>query len=135
MTGDAPIIRVVGAAILAGDPLRVLAAQRDGPPHLAGLWEFPGGKAEPGEDDRDALVRECREELRVDIEVGTRVGADVVIGDGAAVLRVWTARLIGGEPHAVEHRSLRWLAADELDDIPWIPADLPLVHALRAVLD
>ncbi len=134
MPGDTPLIRVVGAAIVAGEPPRVLAAQRDGPEQLAGLWEFPGGKAEAGEDDRDALVRECREELRVEVEVGVRVGADRIIGDGTAVLRVWTARLVSGEPRPVEHRSLRWLAADELFEVDWLPADLPLVHALRGVL-
>lgn len=126
---------VVGAAIVAGDPPRLLAAQRDAPTTLAGLWEFPGGKVEPDEDDLAALVRECREELQVEVAVGARVGGDVVIGDGTAVLRVWTATIVAGEPHPVEHRSLRWLSVDELYDVEWIPADLPLVAAVAAVLE
>jgi 8-oxo-dGTP diphosphatase len=135
VTDDASVVRVVGAAILADAPPRVLAAQRAAPEHLAGLWEFPGGKAEDGEADLDALVRECREELLVDVAVGPRLGDDIALGDGSGVLRVWTARLVEGHPHAVEHRALRWLTVDELYDVEWIPADLPLVHALRALLD
>jgi len=123
-------VTIVGAAILDGGS-RVLAAQRSAPPALAGRWEFPGGKVEPGEPDTDALVRECREELGVAVEVLDRLGQDVVLPGGTAVLRVWTARLVAGVPAAREHLALRWLAPHELDDVPWLAPDLPLVDALR----
>ncbi len=127
----APLI-IVGAAIVRGG--RVLGCERAEPPETAGRWEFPGGKVEPGESDHDALVRECEEELGVRIEVGARVGGDIPLGHGRAVLRVWLARLIGGEPQALEHRSLRWLAPAELDSVPWLPADAPIVGELGGIL-
>jgi 8-oxo-dGTP diphosphatase len=122
----APII-VVGAAII--DKGRLLAAQRTEPPELAGGWEFPGGKVEPGETEQDALVRECREELGVDVVVGRRVGEDCPLHNGM-VMRVWTAAIVGGEPEAREHAALRWLSAAELFDTPWLPADIPAVKAV-----
>jgi 8-oxo-dGTP diphosphatase len=129
---------VVGAAILDGDPpgCRVLATQRAEPPRLAGLWEFPGGKVEEGETDVEALLREVREELDVVVSVGDRLGGDVVVqGDrGEWVLRVWTARIAAGTVRLVEHSDARWLSVDELDDVPWIEADAPLVEALRTLL-
>ena len=99
---------IVAAAIVAGDPPRVLAAQRSYPPELAGLWELPGGKVHDGESDLDALVRECREELGVEVRPGRRLGDDVAIG-AQSVLRVWWAELVRGEPAALEHSALRWL--------------------------
>jgi 8-oxo-dGTP diphosphatase len=129
---------VVGAAILDGSPpgCRVLATERAKPPHLAGRWEFPGGKVEPGEEEVAALVRECREELSVEIAVGERLGGDVVLqgSRGPWVLKVWTARIVAGDVRLVEHADSRWLSAAELDDVPWIEADAPLVEALRALL-
>ena len=122
---------MVGAAVLRDG--RVLASRRTEPPRLAGLWEFPGGKVEPGEDDVAALVRELREELRVDVEVGARLGGDLPIG-ATAVLRVYLCRLLSGEPALVDHDEHRWLGADELLDVPWIPVDLPLVEQLRGLL-
>ncbi len=122
---------MVGAAVLRDG--RVLASRRTEPPRLAGLWEFPGGKVEPGEDDVSALVRELREELQVEVEVGDRLGEDLPIG-ATAVLRVYVCRLLDGEPALVDHDEHRWLGADELLDVPWIPVDLPLVEQLRARL-
>ncbi|MBG0826174.1 (deoxy)nucleoside triphosphate pyrophosphohydrolase [Planomonospora sp. ID67723] len=120
---------VVGAAIVDREG-RLLAAQRAEPPELAGGWEFPGGKVDPGEDDHAALVRECQEELGVLIEVGEQVGGDWPLS-GGYVLRVWLAAIVRGEPEAKEHLDLRWLAMDELDDVTWLPADLPIVYAVR----
>ncbi len=123
---------VVGAAIV--DRGRVLAAQRAAPARLAGAWEFPGGKVEPGETDEAALVRECREELAVEVALSGRLGTDIALPVGGTVLRVWTARIVAGTPVAVEHRALRWLGVDELFDVAWLPADRPLVRELRGVL-
>ena len=122
---------MVGAALVRDG--RVLASRRTEPPALAGLWEFPGGKVEAGESDHEALVRELREELQVEARVGARLGGDVLIGS-TAVLRVYLAALITGEPALVDHDAHRWLTADELLSVDWIPIDLPLVQLLRDVL-
>jgi len=126
-------ITVVAAAII--DPQRrVLAARRAAPSHSAGMWEFPGGKVEPGETDSQALIRECREELSVTVEPGERLGTDIVIGGGSTVLRVWLATISSGTPQLIDHTELRWLASDELDTVRWLPADAPLVNELRSRL-
>jgi len=122
---------VVGAALVRDG--RVLASRRTAPPHLAGLWEFPGGKVEAGESDVAALERELREELLVDVAVGERLGGDLPIGE-TAVLRVYRCVLLRGEPALVDHDEHRWLGPDELLDVPWIPVDLPLVAELGAHL-
>lgn len=123
---------VVAAAIMAGG--KVLAAARAHPPELAGLWEFPGGKVEPEETEAEALRRECREELGVEVEIGERLGGDLVTGDGRFLLRVYRAGLAGGEPEAREHMGLRWLTADELDEVPWLPGNRPVLETLRELL-
>ncbi|GAA3385893.1 NUDIX domain-containing protein [Cryptosporangium minutisporangium] len=124
---------MVGAAIV-NDLGQVLAAQRAEPPALAGGWEFPGGKVDPGESDEVAIVRECREELGVEVELVDRLGPDLPLQRDRGVLRVWIARLAAGEPTALEHAELRWLGADQLDDVAWLPADAPLIDELRARL-
>jgi 8-oxo-dGTP diphosphatase len=126
-----PLI-IVGAAILADG--RLLACQRSEPPEVAGRWEFPGGKVEPGEDELEALVRECQEELGVVIRVLDRVGEDVPLAHGWALLRVWLAEIESGEPQALEHSALTWLGPDELDSVPWLPADAPIVAEVAKVL-
>src|SRR3982751_2115497 len=122
--------RVIVAAVIITDG-RVLACERSAPPEVAGRWEFPGGKVEPGETDQQALARECAEELGVRVEVGERIGPDVSLAHGRAVWRVFAVTLVGGDqPRALEHTAMRWLSADELDSVPWLPADKPIVAAL-----
>ncbi len=124
---------VVGAAIVRDAAL--LAAQRSYPHQLAGYWELPGGQVEEGESEKDALLRECREELDVGVHIGHRVGdADL---PGGSVLRIYAAILTdpAREPVALEHAALRWLTSDALDDVDWLPGDrvlLPQLHALLA---
>ncbi|MCW2902058.1 MAG: hydrolase [Streptosporangiaceae bacterium] len=119
---------VVGAAIIKEGKL--LAAQRAEPAQLAGGWEFPGGKVDPGESDEDALVRECVEELGISVRLGHRVGGDWPLGV-ESTLRVWTAEIMDGSPQALEHTALRWLTADELYEVDWLPGDLPIVEVVR----
>ena len=124
---------IVGAAIISDG--RVLACARSDPPEVAGRWEFPGGKVEPGETEVEALIRECAEELGVRIAVGARVGGDVRLGNGRAVLKVYAARLVNGDvPRALEHSDLRWLGPNELHSVKWLPADAPIVAALPPLL-
>ena len=129
-----PSPRVIVAAVIVMDG-RVLACERATPPEVAGRWEFPGGKVEPGETDAQALARECAEELGVRVAVGARVGPDVPLAHGRAVLRVFAVTLLNGdEPRALEHTAMRWLAADELNSVPWLPADRPIVAELPVLL-
>jgi 8-oxo-dGTP diphosphatase len=131
------VVQVVGVALVSGD--RVLVAQRSGGPYDA-CWEFPGGKVEPGESDLSALVRECREELGVDVVPEAFLGEVLLNGSiaggepGTSTLRVWWGRVDRGEPAAREHGELRWVTAGELDDLPWIPADRPLLPAVKSLL-
>ncbi|PND54745.1 DNA mismatch repair protein MutT [Mycobacterium sp. ENV421] len=111
---------VVAGALISGATL--LVAQRQRPPELAGLWELPGGKVAPGEPEADALVRELREELGVDVVVGERLGADVPIGE-SMILRAYLVTHTGGALHPHDHRALRWVSAAELASLDWVPAD------------
>lgn len=126
--------RVVVAAVIERDGL-ILAARRTGPPALAGRWEFPGGKCEPGESDREALVRECREELGVGISVGERVGPQYSTPGGAMVVRTYLATIEEGEPKALEsHDELAWLrpGTPEARELPWLDGDFLILDALDA---
>ncbi|MEB3050868.1 NUDIX domain-containing protein [Mycolicibacter sp. MYC123] len=118
-------IVVAGAVITdteAGPAL--LIAQRRRPPELAGLWELPGGKVQPGESEPAALARELAEELGLDadaIRVGRRIGADVELP--GLILRAYRVDLARGEPRADDHLALRWVTTVELPNIAWVPAD------------
>lgn len=125
-------MQIVVAAAIVRDG-RVLAARRSAPPAVAGGWEFPGGKVEPGETAPAAVIRECREELGVTVEVGRRLGT-AGIRPGFD-LHVYAATLLAGTPQPLQdHDELRWLTAAELHDVPWLPPDRPVLPALRRLL-
>jgi 8-oxo-dGTP diphosphatase len=122
---------VVGAAIVRDG--RVLAARRTAPAETAGRWEFPGGKVDPGETDDESLVREVDEELGVRVRVERWLEGEQPIGE-TYLLRVALATLAGGEPTPTEHDLVRWLAADELDDVDWLEGDRPFLSELSPLL-
>jgi 8-oxo-dGTP diphosphatase len=127
---------VVAAAIVddLARPTVLLAARRSRPAELAGRWEFPGGKVDPGEEPVEALHRELAEELGVEVELGAElVGPDDggwIITD-RHVLRLWYARITRGEPQPlIEHDELRWLAVASSLELDWLEGDIRIVDAL-----
>ena len=121
---------VVAALIWEGD--RFLACQR--PAHKARglLWEFVGGKVEPGETAQESLVRECREELGVSVEVGELFWDTIHrYPDLTVHLSLFHARITEGTPKLLEHNDLRWITVEEMDDLPFCPADEPILERLR----
>lgn len=137
------LIQVVGGAIVdrLDRPARLLVARRSAPEKLAGLWEFPGGKVEQGEEPEAALQRELLEELGVHVVLGPELPAASANGwllNEHTSMRVWFGEVTEGEPRPLEdHDELRWVALDEPDAVlalPWIPADFPIVRALLETL-
>ena len=119
---------VAGVIVRAG---RVLVALRGPGMRLAGEWEFPGGKVEPGEDDATALARELREELRVEVRVADRIGVSRhPLGARTLVLVAYRCALVGGEPSPVEHAEVRWVTPDVLSELNFAAADRPLLGAV-----
>jgi 8-oxo-dGTP diphosphatase len=118
------LVVVAGAVYDEG---RLLAARRSAPPELAGRWELPGGKLEPGEGPEEALVRELREELGVEAQTLERIPGEWPLKPGY-VLQVWTVRLVSGEPRPLEdHDELRWLGPEETHTVDWLEQDRPAV--------
>jgi 8-oxo-dGTP diphosphatase len=127
---------VVGAVLVdsVASPTRVLAARRTTPP--VGLWEFPGGKVEPGETPEAALVRELEEELGLVVRVGAEVGRP-----GAAwrisptlVLRLFVVTSDVEPTPGDSHDELTWLTPSTLDTVAWLPSDRLALPAVRALL-
>ena len=131
-----PTVLVVAVALIDVDG-RVLIARRPEGKQLAGLWEFPGGKVEPGERPEAALIRELREELG--IEVSESCLAPFVFASHAyesfhLLMPLYLCRRWEGTVVAREHSALAWVKPDRLADYPMPPADDPLVAWLRDLL-
>jgi 8-oxo-dGTP diphosphatase len=132
-------VQVVGGAIVDSleRPTMLLAARRTAPPAFAGLWEFPGGKVEDGESAEEGLRRELDEELGVAVALGPEVTGPLPQGwplNDRAAMRVWLAEVRAGVPEPLQdHDELRWvgLEGDALTELDWIPADFPIVDAVR----
>ncbi|GAB3038787.1 DNA mismatch repair protein MutT [Nocardioides flavus (ex Wang et al. 2016)] len=120
-------IEVVGAVIVR-DGL-VYCVQRGPDGSLPGMWEFPGGKVEPGEDEITALSREIQEELLCEVKVGNKVTTTAHDYDfGTVRLTTYYCDLIAGEPSLTEHTAELWLQPDQLPELNWAPADVPAVE-------
>ncbi len=125
------MIHVVAAALIDGAG-RTLIAQRPPGKHLAGGWEFPGGKLEPGEQRRAGLARELREELGIEIGMARpllRVKHTYAYGE--VLIDMWVVREYRGEPRGLDGQALRWCSPAELAEAQLLPADEPIVAALR----
>ncbi|MGN0478331.1 MAG: (deoxy)nucleoside triphosphate pyrophosphohydrolase [Hominenteromicrobium sp.] len=127
MSGQTEVV-----AALIRDGARFMICQR--PAHKARglLWEFVGGKVEPGETKQEALVRECREELDITVAVGdvfmevTHAYPDLLVH-----LTLFSARVTGGTPRLLEHNDLRWITPDEIPQYDFCPADVEILDKIR----
>lgn len=130
-TSDLRLIDVAAGLVFRGG--RLLITQRPSGGHLAGLWEFPGGKREDGESWEACLRRELREELEVEVEVGEMVEEVVhAYPEKRVRLRFFLARLEWGEPRPIGCAAVKWVGSDELRDHEFPPADAVLLNRLLA---
>ncbi len=131
-----PVILVAAAALV--DPEgRILVAQRPEGKHMAGLWEFPGGKVNPDETPEAALIRELREELDIDIMescLAPLTFASHGYEDFHLLMPVFACRVWQGTPRPMEGQALQWVRPNRLGDLPMPPADVPLVALIRDLL-
>lgn len=125
-------INVVAAVIMKEG--KVFATQR-GYGEFKDGWEFPGGKVEAGESPEEALRREIREELEVEVNVGDLI--DTIEYDYPAFhlsMKCYACTIAGGSPHLLEHEAARWLSADQLDSVAWLPADITLIPKIAGLM-
>lgn len=125
-------INVVAAVIMKEG--KVFATQR-GYGEFKDGWEFPGGKVEAGESPEEALRREIREELEVEVNVGDLI--DTIEYDYPAFhlsMKCYACTIAGGSPHLLEHEAARWLSADQLDSVAWLPAYITLISKIAGLL-
>lgn len=125
-------INVVAAVIMKEG--KVFATQR-GYGEFKDGWEFPGGKVEAGESPEEALRREIREELEVEVNVGDLIDTiEYDYPDFHLSMKCYACSIAGGSPHLLEHEAARWLSADQLDSVAWLPADFTLIPKIAGLL-
>ena len=135
MMAQISIMWVVAAALIDGQG-RILVQQRPAGKSLAGLWEFPGGKIEPGETPEAALVRELHEELGIEVDPADLIAgsfASEPLGDRHLVMLVYICRRWRGTPEAQDAPAIAWHRPAELHVLPMPPADGPLVRFLESL--
>lgn len=127
-------IDVVAAAILSDNKDAVLLTLRQATQHQGGLWEFPGGKVEPGEDQREALCRELHEELDIDVhEAEALMTIEHRYTDKAVRLHVYSVTEFGGEAKGMENQHMQWVELSKLSSVAFPEANKPIVERLLAV--
>jgi 8-oxo-dGTP diphosphatase len=130
------LVLVVACALVDSDG-RILIAQRPPGKKMAGLWEFPGGKIEPGETPEATLVRELREELGIETKsacLAPLTFASHAYDDWHLLMPLYVCRRFEGIPQPREGQALKWVRAKELRQYPMPPADLPLIAPLIELL-
>lgn len=128
---------VVVAVALVDAERRILLQQRSPGRAMADLWEFPGGKMEPGELPEAALARELEEELGITVEADSlepACFASAPVGESHMILLLYICRTWRGEPHPLDASALRWLRPDEMRAEEMPPADRPLIALLDALI-
>jgi 8-oxo-dGTP diphosphatase len=126
------MIHVVAGALF-DERGRVLIAQRPPGKHMAGGWEFPGGKVESDEQPLHGLQRELREELGVEVmDAEPLIAYEHGYSDRRVMLDLWLVTQFSGEPRSVEGQPLQWVTLDELETVGLLEADRPMIPALRA---
>ncbi len=136
MSQAKPILLVVACALVDADR-RVLIAQRPEGKHMAGMWEFPGGKVEQGETPESALIRELREELAVETKEACLAPLSFASHSYEhmhLLMPLYVCRRWQGTPQTNEHKALKWVRPQALRDYPMPPADEPLIAALCDLL-
>jgi len=131
-----PTMTVVAAALVDADG-RVLLQQRAPGKAMAGLWEFPGGKIEPGELPEAALLRELREELGIETDsacLAPAAFASARIGERHMLLLLYICRKWRGTPAPLDAVALKWVRPNEMVSLPMPPADKPLIGLLDALI-
>lgn len=127
------VIKVVGAILIKDE--KVLCAQRGESRTLPYFWEFPGGKVEASETAQEALMREIKEELLIEVEVKTKPFEQTTYAYdfGTVQLTTFICLLKKGTPQLTEHISIKWFDRNSLDQLKWAPADIPTVEKLMKV--
>ena len=126
------MVEVVAALIWDND--RFMICQRPAHKARALLWEFVGGKVEPGETKKQALIRECQEELAVTVAVqDVFMEVDHVYPDLTVHLTLFNASISEGVPQKIEHNDLRWITVEEIDQYEFCPADEEILRRLKEV--
>lgn len=122
----------VAAAVIFDAAGRLLICQRGPNTSCPLLWEFPGGKREAGEAWADCLIRECREELAIEIAVGEELGrTSYAYPERVVHLRFLRATIVDGEAQSLEHQQIRWVQPGCLGEYPFCPADEEIVARLQ----
>ena len=127
------IMDVVAAVIIRGGKVLCVQRPENAREYISMKWEFPGGKIEPGEDREQALKREILEEL--DVEIGNLdyfMTVEHTYPDFHVVMHAYTCSILKGEPVLKEHVALKWLPVEELDQLDWAAADIPIVEKLMS---
>lgn len=128
---------LVAACALVDPDGRLLIAQRPETKEMGGLWEFPGGKIEPGERPEDALIRELREELGIEVKepcLAPFTFASHRYAGFHLLMPLYICRRWEGIPAALEHAQIKWVRPKDLTSYPMPPADIPLIPMLRDLL-